>query len=437
MTTSKIKHNFVNYTLDDFDETKNYHRVLFRPGYAVQARELTQLQTALQAQIDRYGQYAFKDGSRVLDGKVSVDTQYDFIKIKSSFTHSVGGSLNSDDYLSDFLGSTITGLGNTGNQVTAKVIGFAAAAGSDLNTLYIKYEAKGGTNRDVGLFVADEEVTSNATTVSGTVRYGELVSSGSTPTGQGSIVNIEQGVYFIAGTFVYVEGGSLILDKYTNTPSYIVGLTVTESVISSDTSGHSALVDNATGTPNFAAPGANRYQISTTLVKEPYSIGSRATANYIPLVTIENGKVQFDKTDKNNDAALGRRLARRTFEESGNYSVQPYELNIREYLDTGTNFGYKTNTQIVADGDAGSNSAGTTYGTSRLAVGVEPSVAYVKGFRNENLGTKYVKVEKPRGADATNTVNAATTDVILGNYVRLKLDTVAGLPDITNFTTLL
>jgi len=27
---------------DDFDETKNFHRVLFRPGYAVQARELKQ-----------------------------------------------------------------------------------------------------------------------------------------------------------------------------------------------------------------------------------------------------------------------------------------------------------------------------------------------------------------------------------------------------------
>ena len=75
-----------------------------------------------------------------------------------------------------------------------------------IQILYIlNMKAKGGTNRDVGLFVADEEVTSNATTVSGTVRYGELVSSGSTPTGQGSIVNIEQGVYFIAGTFVYVE----------------------------------------------------------------------------------------------------------------------------------------------------------------------------------------------------------------------------------------
>jgi len=437
MATSKVKNYNIQPYYDDFDETKNYHRVLFRPGYAVQARELTQLQTALQAQIDRYGQYAFKDGSRVLGGKVSINVEYDFIKLKSSFTHSVGGSgLNSDDYLSDFVGSTITGYGNTGNQVTAKVIGFAAASGSDLNTLYIKYEAKGGTNRDVGTFVADEEIISNATTVSGTVRYGELVASGSTPTGQGSIVNIEQGVYFIAGTFVYVEAGSLLLDKYTNTPSYIVGLTVTENLVSSDTSGHSALVDNATGTSNFAAPGANRYQISTELVKEPLSIGSRATDNYIPLVTVELGKVQFDKTDKNNDAELGRRLARRTFEESGNYAVQPFELNIREYLNTGTNFGYKTNTQIVADGDAGSNSAGTTYGTSRLAVGVEPSVAYVKGFRNENLATKYVKVDKPRGADATATANAATTDIVLGNYVRLKLDTVAGLPDITNFTTL-
>ena len=74
MATSKVKNYNIQPYYDDFDETKNYHRILFRPGYAVQARELTQLQTALQAQIDRYGQYAFKDGSRVLDGKVTVDT---------------------------------------------------------------------------------------------------------------------------------------------------------------------------------------------------------------------------------------------------------------------------------------------------------------------------------------------------------------------------
>ena len=438
MATTKVRNYNIQPYYDDFDETKNYHRVLFRPGYAVQARELTQLQTALQAQIDRYGQYAFKDGSRVLGGKVSINVDYDFIKIKSTFTHDTGGAgLNSDTYLSDFVGSTITGSANSGNQITAKVIGFATKTdASNPNTLYIKYENAGGAtgSRTVQTFAADEEITSNASTVSGTVRYGELVASSGTPTGKGSIVNIEQGVYFIAGTFVYVEAGSLILDKYTNTPSYIVGLSVTENLVSSDTSGHSALVDNATGTPNFAAPGANRYTIETSLIKEPLALASRSTAEYVPLVTVELGKVQFDKTDKNNDTALTRRLARRTFEESGNYTVSPYELNIRQYLDDGSNFGYKTNTQIVADGDAGSNSAGTTFGQARLAVGVEPSVSYVKGFRNENLATKYVKVEKPRDASATNTVNNATTQIRLGNYVRLKLDTVAGLPDINNFT---
>ena len=41
---------------DDFDTTDNFHRVLFRPGFAVQARELTQLQSILQNQIERHGQ---------------------------------------------------------------------------------------------------------------------------------------------------------------------------------------------------------------------------------------------------------------------------------------------------------------------------------------------------------------------------------------------
>ena len=59
---------------DDYDEDKNYYRILFRPGYAVQAREVTQLQTILQKQIERYGKHMFKDGSKVLCGEVTVAT---------------------------------------------------------------------------------------------------------------------------------------------------------------------------------------------------------------------------------------------------------------------------------------------------------------------------------------------------------------------------
>ena len=60
---------------DDYDEDKAFLRVLFRPGYAVQGRELTQLQTILQKQSSRFGDHIFKDGSKVLGGEVTLDTE--------------------------------------------------------------------------------------------------------------------------------------------------------------------------------------------------------------------------------------------------------------------------------------------------------------------------------------------------------------------------
>ena len=439
MATTVVKKYGIAPYYDDFDETKNYHRILFRPGHAVQARELTQLQTALQAQIDRYGQFAFKDGSRVVDGKATLNVEYDFIKIESSFTHSTAGPLNADNYLSEFVGTTITGATNG---VTAEVLQAVSVAGSDPNTLYIRY-TNSGTNNTTSTFAAGEEFVSNGTPVRhGMIGGGSNIdgsntaSSISTPTGKGSTINIEEGVYFISGTFIQVPAGSLILDKYTNTPDYIVGLKVTESIISS--AEDSTLLDNAQGVPNTSAPGANRYKISTELVKEPLSIASRTEASYITLVRVEGGKVAVDTTDKNNETELTERLARRTFEESGDYVVEPFQLNIKEYLNTGSNNGFKTTAQIIADGDAANTSAAEAFGNARLAVGVEPSVAYVKGFRVQNNTTKFVTVEKPRGTDATNNVNLATTTATLGNYVVLDsgAGTRGGIPDVNTFTTL-
>ena len=135
MATTVVKNYSIAPYYDDFDETKNYHRILFRPGYAVQARELTQLQTALQAQIDRYGQFAFKDGSRVVNGKVTLNVEYDYVKIESSFTHSTAGALNADNYLDEFVGTTLTGATNG---VTSKVLQVAAVSGGDAATFYVK-----------------------------------------------------------------------------------------------------------------------------------------------------------------------------------------------------------------------------------------------------------------------------------------------------------
>ena len=426
MATTVVKNYSIAPYYDDFDETKNYHRVLFRPGYAVQARELTQLQTALQAQIDRYGQFAFKDGSRVVNGKVTLNVEYDFVKIESSFTHSTEGSLNADNYLDEFVGTTITGATSG---VTAVVQQVAAAAGSDPATLYVKY-TNSGTDNETSVFTQAEELTSNGSTV----RYGKVKPLADTPTGYGSAVNIEEGVYFIAGTFAYVPAGSLILDKYTNTPNYIVGLKVTENTVDNTTD--ATLLDNAQGVPNTAAPGAVRYQISTELIKEPLALASRTENSYITLIVIEDGKSAVDKTDKTGDTELTERLARRTFEESGDYVVEPFQINPREYLNTGTNFGFKTTAEIIADGDAANTSAATTFGDDRLSIGIDPSVAYVKGFRIQNNTTKNLTVEKPRGANATNNVNVATTSIPVGNYVKLTEASVKGMPDVNEFSTL-
>ena len=48
---------------DDYNITNKYYRVLFKPGFAVQARELTQLQTTLQNQIQQFGENIYKEGS--------------------------------------------------------------------------------------------------------------------------------------------------------------------------------------------------------------------------------------------------------------------------------------------------------------------------------------------------------------------------------------
>ncbi len=428
MSTTVIKTYENGPHFDDYDEVKNYHRILFKPGFSVQARELTQLQTSLQAQIDRHGQYAFKDGSRVVNGKATLNVEYDFVKIETSFWNG-SASVNSDTYLSTLKGSVLTGTGNSTNQVTAEVLDvLSAESGEPNNTLFVRYTSAGGANREVSKFVAGELAQSTATGTPFIMVGGgsnkdnnNTASSISTPIGLGSAVNIEEGVYFIAGTFVYVPGGSIVLSKYSNTPSNIVGLKVTETLIDSNVD--STLVDNAQGTPNYSAPGADRYQISTTLIKEPLDIASRTEDKYITLLVVEDGKATSDKTDKNQGTELSERLARRTFEESGDYSVNPYQLNVREHLD-----------DEAGNGGYLSQSAGGS--ASKLAIGIEPNTSYVKGFRVENTTTKYLVVDKPQGVDAENDINGTQLTLPLGNYIEVLEASSLGMPDITNFDTI-
>jgi hypothetical protein len=70
---------------DDYSEDKNFHRVLFRPAVAVQARELNQIQSIAQNQIERFGNHIFKDGSVIKGCGIAYLPNIDFVCINDQF----------------------------------------------------------------------------------------------------------------------------------------------------------------------------------------------------------------------------------------------------------------------------------------------------------------------------------------------------------------
>ena len=70
---------------DDFDKEDNFHRVLFRPGFAIQARELTQLQSIMQNQIERFGRHMFQEGTVVIPGQVTYSKAVTNVQLATTF----------------------------------------------------------------------------------------------------------------------------------------------------------------------------------------------------------------------------------------------------------------------------------------------------------------------------------------------------------------
>ncbi len=388
---SKTDFNVSPY-YDDFTEDKKFHRVMYRPAFAVQARELTTQQTILQNQIEKLGDSMYKHGAMIIPGEATYDLNHFSIKL-TSFTGT----------LSNFTGTTITG-GTSG--VTAVVQSVVATDGTDPDTLFVKYK-NSGTDNESASFTDDETLTSSAST-------GETAVVASTHTGCAAF--IDAGTYYINGFFVEVEKQSLVLDKYTNTPDYRVGLTVTENFITS--TDDSTLLDNATGSSNANATGAHRFKITLTLAK--LSLSSTADASFVETFRLKEGKLQ-NIPNNSVRTTIEDTLARRTYDESGNYVVDDFELDIREHLLSGTNRGIYSSGATSDDGNTASE--------SKLAFGLSQGKAYVHGYEIGKIGTTYIDVNKARDFE---TANGSTTRFDVGSFV--NVENVHGSPDI-NFVS--
>ena len=447
---------------DDFNESKRFLKILYRPGYAVQARELTQMQTILQNQISRFGDHVFKEGSMVIPGNIGIDTKIGYVKLEATYS-----AVLADTVVAKFDGLIIENAAG----VQAQVIYYTASSGADPAAFFIRYLNSGDDNTTKTFSNSDILTNLAGTNSAGTeITAGQFTVQAATSdaTGIGSIATIQQGVYYIKGHFVLVPEQKIILDKFTNTPSYRIGLVTSESIVTAEEDG--TLFDNAQNSFNYAAPGAHRYYIDAVLTK--LSLDSILDTDFIELLRTSTGQTQ-KIIDKSEYSYLEKEFAHRTYDESGDYTVKNFEIDVREYRnnnrsawtagrvylngDVVTNSGY---TYVAKNSGTSSNSTPPTHtsglvydgavsgvGTSgiqweynetpyynrgiytpensenlgtqqaneaKLAIGLEPGKAYVQGYEIEKPATEYVTVQKARD---TVSVNNAVIPATVGNYV--------------------
>jgi hypothetical protein len=353
---------------DDFEQTKNFHRILFKPGRAVQARELTQAQTILQDQITKFADNIFKQNSPVTGGQVTTNFNCYYIKLQATYNNTAIDITQFDGLL----------IKNATGSVIARVISYAAATGTDPATLILSY--KSGQQFNDGDIIYD--------TASNLAAQAVVTAA----TGLSSVASIAQGVFYILGNFVQISPSTTILEKYSNVPTKRIGLTITETVY--DYINDSSLLDPAVGASNYQAPGADRYVIGLTLDTRPVTLGD--DQNFVELVRVENGSIS-NLVEGSVYNVIDDYFAKRDYETNGDYVVEDYKLtprtndNSSKYtltLGKGLAYVHGYRIQNATNVDLVSNRARTTASQNNTPVFIDyGSYFYVDTVRGGAAGT--------------------------------------------------
>ena len=395
---------------DDFDESKNYHRILFKPGYAVQARELTQLQTQLQDQISKFGKHVFTNGSLVLGGGRTFDNETLSLKINPAYNGSAV-----DPTL--FEGKTI--VGETSGVKASIKLALPATAIDPLS--FIVKIVDGGFDGNSEFVEGERIYTDDEDAFSATITSGSFINPS-------MVFSIDSGIFFINGHFVYLAPQTICVSKYDNTTSHTIGLQITESIVNSDQD--ESLLDASQGTSNYTAPGADRFSIELDLVaKSTIVAGNFIVGQKYKIVTAGNTNFTLIGADNNSPntefiatgegdgtgtainivddfielarvvdgslvvinnktiySEIGKELARRTFDESGDYSVRKWPISIEDNVDDSTLFD----------------------------VNLDPGKGYIKGFEFETFNQETLVLDRSRDYTALTDQDVSPAH---GNFV--------------------
>jgi hypothetical protein len=381
MVSQVTQQLFATTYKDDYADSDNYHRILFNSGRALQARELTQMQTIIQNEIARFGRNIFKEGAAVNPGGPTLNTNYEFVKLNTSVNTLPGTP-------SSLVGTIFVGASSN---LRGEVLQVVEAEGSDPATLYVKYVGDNSGGGATALrFTPGENLSNGSVTLTVQTTNTTL----NPAIGRGTQFSCSKGDFFAFGHFVFVPQQSLIVSKYSSLYTGTVGFLVSEDVVTAQD--NVALYDNQNVVPNASAPGADRYRIRLTLIDKDNVDSDQFFVYYCDVV---ESSIVDQATGSSSYNEINDVLALRTKEESGNYVAKQFTLKYDADSD---------NDYLIAD--------------------ISDGTAYVNGYRAAvNKRTK-IRVAKPT---TTATQNNEVVAANYGNYIIVS--SLVGVPNVNEF----
>ena len=372
---------------DDFDESKKFHKFLFRHNYPIQARELNGIQGVFQSQIKKFGNHFFKTGSRVSGGQSSY-LDYEWIIVKGfDDPNVIDGSLLKRGM---FIRSNIS-------ELHAQIMWVEPPVPDDdrwvVYLLYYNNAVDNVTQTFLGGETLSVSLEKNGAELQKLLvpcpdcGDPEALENGKIK-GVGTLYTVTEGIFFKSGMFLNCNEQTILLSKYERIQSVMqkidIGLMGVESIVTA--AEDPDLYDQSLGYPNVSAPGADRYKYDLKLVsiKRPDDPSLPADANlpenFITLTSFIDGYATFMKADSEYSDIM-QVIENRTYEESGHYWVTKPSINF-------------IHNKKAFEGDAMGHSINGS--DDDFTAIISPFVSYTRGHRNAPFLSTYIHGPKAR-----------------------------------------
>lgn len=280
---------------DDYDPDKGYVKVLYKPGVAVQARELNQDSTYLQDQIERMGNNIFRRGTITEGVNFVFHDHYPYVKLEDV---QIDGKLVVP---SNYVGLFLRNGDNLVAQAINSIDGFESSD-PDLKTLYVRYINSGDSYEDTSFapgqiltaYDAQESIHSVEVTSQGT-GYSNVDVVVVTPV---LLVNVSSGAFSVGDPLTDNATGAegvivSIVDETTRVARNILQGTVSVSAATSNVVGTSTLFTSDFANGDWIAVYSN----SSSYELRKVNVVSNATfMNLTSNVTFSNATATYANT---------------------------------------------------------------------------------------------------------------------------------------------